>query len=244
MEKESKAGHDRLAPVRISRMAFGVRYQPQYGLMALLGGVIDQVLRQRGTPFGPETFPLSETTPTAYRLTDSQDRSLRLSTHDTVLQLPLGTANFERLGGLADQFQQFVLTPLRIAGLTGIIRYGVLVHLTSVHDQLGLSPVRTYLGPDTDARSLSMRFSRRLPSIGALAMKNVNDFRNAIYAIEQAENGSVDISLDYQEYFDPALDQNDWQDRPFPQCVRRAIEFTDRELRQWLEKLGARTEAA
>jgi hypothetical protein len=187
---------------------------------------------------------LSEATPTAYRLTDSENNALRLSTHDTVLQLALDSSNLERITQVGEEFQRFVLDPLRKAGLANITRYGVLLHLASVHDQYRLSPIRTYLGADSDARSLSLRYTRRLPSFGALAMKHVNDFRNAIYTIEQAETGAVSLSLDYQENFEPALDAKDWADRPFPACVARAVEFCDRDLRHWLKKLTDGAEAA
>jgi hypothetical protein len=67
----------RLAPAEIQQLAFGVRYEPQYRVMDRIGTVIDEILRADGTPFGPETFPMTTATPQQYRLlepeTDVQD---------------------------------------------------------------------------------------------------------------------------------------------------------------------------
>jgi len=48
-----------LAPIKVERVAFGVRFQPHFGILDCVGSVIDRILRSSGSPFGPSTFPLS-----------------------------------------------------------------------------------------------------------------------------------------------------------------------------------------
>ena len=81
-----------------------------------------------------------------------------------------------------------------------------------------------------------MRCSRRLPDFGAMAMKRVDDFGNAIYAVEQNDDGDVAVSIDFQHYFRPFLDAGEWDDRPFPKFVDRAMDYFRGEFEEWFDK--------
>lgn len=99
-------------------------------------------------------------------------------------------------------------------------------------------PVQHYLSLEfNEARSLQMRFTRRLPCLEARVKKNVDDFRNAIYTVEQDEGGNVNIRIDYQEYFKPVLDQEDWRKKPYPKFVGRSIGYFQGEFADWLRNL-------
>lgn len=237
-----------MAPAEIRQLSFGVRYEPQFGLIDRLGSVVDRILRADATPFGPETFPLSEANPLQYRLVNNEtDASLVINSQDTIMQLPLITRNVAQINEYANHFEEYVLTPLRKIGLVrNIARYGVMIHFKEEKaTSLRNPPVTRYLSPDfPKANSLGMQFSRRLPMDEALAMRRVDDYRNANYIVIQSESGDVRVSIDYQEYFRPMLSAREWEERPFSRFVHRGTDYVEGEFQKWFQKFSVMSEVA
>lgn len=236
----------RIAPTLISRMAFGVRYETQFAVMDRSGAVVDAILRASGTPFGPERFPLSQADVNTSLLTDLEDGSfLRISQQDVILQLTIHSRNLNRIDELGDDFDRFVLTPLRkLAGLSGIQRYGVLLTMDEIKG-LKHRPVHHYLSSEfPDANSLAMRFTRRLPADEALVRKDVEDYRNAIYTLRETDEGEVAVSIDYQEYFKPALSSSEWSSKPFAKFVSRGLAHFEGESERLLKQFVGVAEVA
>lgn len=236
----------RLAPAEIQHLVFGVRYDPQFKVMDQIGAVVDEILRADGTPFDPETFPLSEATPQHHRLLNNEtDSWLVVSTQDTILQLQVNTKNEGRVNELAQGFQEYVLQPLRkFGGVKNIARYGVMFRFKEV-DAYSFQnpPIKRFLSPDfPQANGMAMQFNRRLGVEEALVRKSVNDFRNAIYSVRQSEAGKAQVSIDYQRYFDPLLDSTD--SKPFPAFVGQGTEYIHGEFERWFQKFAAPAEVA
>jgi hypothetical protein len=238
----------RIAPAEIQRLVFGVRYEPQYKLLDRIGTVTDEILRVDGTPFGPDTFPLSEVTSLRYRLLNAETTSeLLVNSQDTILQIALKTRDESWIDQWATDFEEYVLGPLRhVGGVKNIVRYGLVVHFKEVSaSSLSTPPITRYLMPDFQkANSLALRFSRRLSADEALVKKRVDDFKNAIYQIEQSEASDVRISIDYQEYFQPPLDAGEWDSKPFSTFANRGTEYLSGEFRKWLQQFVAASEVA
>ena len=98
--------------------------------------------------------------------------------------------------------------------------------------------MKHYLHNDFDsANSLKLRFTRRLPVDEALAKKNVNDYRQAIYTVAQSEEAKVNINIDFQYYFDPALTDPKWAKDDFVKFSERGIVYLEGEFEEWLKKL-------
>jgi hypothetical protein len=237
-----------LAPAEIQQLAFGVRYNTQFKLLDRIGAVIEEILQADGTPFGPERFTLSDSAIYQYRLMNKEgDNSLTINTQDTILQLPMKTKNESQVDEWASDFQEYVLGPLRkIGGVRNIVRYGVLLRFKEEEaNSFENPPIKRYLSAEfPSANSLAMHFSRRLAMDEALVKKRVNDFRNAIYSVVQVESGDVQVSIDYQQYFQPALDAREWDDRPFTEFVREGTRYVHGEFHKWFQKFTAVSEVA
>jgi hypothetical protein len=226
-----------LKSTSIERAIFGVRYQPRYEILDRVGSVMDRILRDPGTPFGPETFPYSNRDAGEHALiNDKTHDSLRISSSDAILDIRVDTQTVGRLQGLSEQFSEHVLASLRdLARLRDIARYGMLLKLSECSDLLAESPVRHFLSRDFDeARSLSLRFTRRLPVEEALAKRAVDDYRNVIYTVKQNDDAQVFIWIDYQEYFNPQLTADEWRDRPFSRFVNRGLDYFLGEFQNWM----------
>jgi hypothetical protein len=236
-----------LVPVPISRVAFGIRYEPHYGLLDTIGSVVDAVLRERGSPFNPDTFPHSSATPHEHALLNEEtDNYLRINHSDTILSFAVDTRNLSRVRELAHDFNDYVVVPLRkIAHLRSIVRTGLIVTLTNAREVFKTTPITHYLAADfPNATTMTMKFSRRLPSEEAMVKKRVNDFRNVIYFVNESEKGDVTVTIDYQEYYSPPLDAGEWDDRPFPKFVDRGLNYFEGEFQRWLQRLGAKAGVA
>jgi hypothetical protein len=244
MAKHKAEGSDSawLAPMRLKEFAFGVQYEPQHSIMDHIGTISDQILRAKNSPFSSALFPFLQTLPHESRLFGSDldsdsDTLLRITARDTILSLPVPSDNIDSLQQVATDFDEFALEPLRrIAKLTAIGRYGVLLKLTGKSKDLRHPPIERYLSDLPRANSLFIRFTKRLATDEALTRKDVEDYRNVIFTAEQSEEGDVNISIDYQQYFLPSLSASEWADRPFPRFVWAASGYFREELTRWLEE--------
>lgn len=226
--------------IKIERVIFGVRFQPRYELIDNMGAVIDKVLRTPGTPYGPEIFPLSTREPGEQILLNPDTRDqFQLTERDAILNMHLTNNEIDEVKTSAYQYSKYILTNLReIAKLKDIVRYGVVFQLEECQSKLSESPANYFLKDDfQEIRSLNLNFSRRLAALEALSRKGVDDFRNVIYTIKQTEEGEVTISVDYQEYFKPGLNSDEWLHKPFTDFVDRGISHLQGEFHSWLTKL-------
>lgn len=245
MSKEQKISD--LAPIPVEQVAFGVRFQPRFEVVDHVGKVIDRILRSNGTPFNPDVFPLSEREPGKHRLfnPDTGDQ-ITLTHSDAIIEMRVDTRKTSEIESLAGSYATFVLDSLReVVRLRDIVRYGVLFKLEECRSVLQETPVEHFIQRDfQDARSLSLRFTRRLGMMEALARKRVDDYRNVIYTVKQNEEGEVKIWVDYQEVFSPELNAKDWAQKSFKAFVTRGIDYFLGDFQKWLNKLMGKDEAA
>ncbi|MEN6369996.1 MAG: hypothetical protein ABFD77_09940 [Thermotogota bacterium] len=240
---EKQMASDRIrrpAPLKIKSVALGVRFQPQFGVADVLGELVDRILRSEGTPFDSSRFPLVRVNPAERVLVNEEtEESLHLGVRDAILEVNVGTADFADIEGVAQQYDVFVVENLRdLAPPAAIDRYGILLKFAECSRELEEAPTVHYLASESpEARTLQLRFTRRLACIEARVRKNVDDFRNVIHAVEQRDNGEVDISVDYQEYFKPPLDLADWRAKPFTQFACRGLEYFESGFAEWLKSL-------
>ena len=226
-------------PVPVTEVAMGIRYEPQWAVSDRKGTVIDRILRAGGTPFGPSVFPRIVTSDDSFVLqnTDTGD-NLQVSAGDIILRME--TANgLENVPELARRFNRFAVAPLReLAKVKHANRFGILFTLDECSAALSESPVRHFLQHDFDnARSISLRFTRRLGVLEAIAKQRVDDYRNVIYTVGENEDGAVKIAVDYQEYFNPALNDKEWEAPKFERFIGEAITYFNSEFTNWFKKL-------
>lgn len=242
MNEKQGTEHNWFAPIEIDQLIFGVRYERRHSVLDHIGAVSDEILRAKETPFGPDVFPLLQALPHEHRLLDPDSEALlRITASDTILILPTHLDNVEGLAKAASDFDTFVLEPLRrISKVSGIVRHGVVLNLSGESANLANPPIKRFLASElalmTRANSVSIRFTKRLATDEALTRKDVDDYRNVIYNIGESEEGDVNISVDYQQYFKPSLSGSEWSERSFPRFVWGANGYFKGEFSKWLER--------
>lgn len=225
----------------ISRVVFGVRYEPQYRVRDSIGRLIDTILGAKGSPFGPDTFPLSEAGAHTHRLVNPEtDDSLTITQSDALLDLAMPTTTLGRVVQLAASFDTFVLSPLaEVCAVRNIHRYGMLVRFDDKGVHLMQRPVERYGDKDLPTpREMAIRFVYRLPTEEAYFRSGVDDYRNVIYTMTEGDDGSVRLSLDYQEYFLPSLEADELRKRPFATFAEQGTQYHRKTFGEWVRKLA------
>lgn len=233
-------------PITLERLAFGVRFEPQYRIGDRIGSIVDDILRRKGTPYGPTVFPFSESGQLSHRLLhpETGDR-LTITQQDAILETNVHSADRQIIQGHARNFQSFILEPIRRAGIANIIRYGCLFNFGECSQQLAKNPLDVLLPTEpVRARDLALRFSTRLQTEDGHIKAGVNDYRNIIYSLQQDGNGQTSFSLDYQRYYDPCLDSEDWKPSEFSQFINGGLHYVCTVYADWLSHFGVGARAA
>lgn len=230
---------EKASPLIIDTIAFGVRYEPQWRIMDYMGSLIDEILRTPGTPFGPERFTHSRREADEQILINNEtEERLRFNATDTILEIRIDSYDLKDILAIAVEFENRVLDILREkVRLRKILRYGMLFKFKECSSELSSKPIEHFIDNDfKNTNTLDLRFSRRLAQDEAMVKSGVNDYRNLIYRFVQNDNSKVFITFDYQEYFDPMLDRDEWEKRKFSEFVNRGLEYYDGQFSSWLKK--------
>jgi hypothetical protein len=208
----------------IRRVAFGIRFQNQFGLEDLLGTVIDDILGGRN--FGPDRFENALYSQEQKQLVSQKgDESVTLTRADAIFETKKETFTAEELPKLAEEFIDGVWEAVcnRAPKPPAILRYGSLVTF-ALPD--GWNPIQTIIGQEpADNSEFDLRYTRRLPVEEALAMRDVSDYRTVIFNIQTRKSKSS-AGMDVQQYFAPELPSNRARkDQPFMRFVEKAVAY-------------------
>jgi len=243
----NKVSRNWINPAKVSQIAFGIRYQSHYTISDFSGSILDRVLHANRTPFGSDIFPVTQKDLFEHHLVHPANESLlRLGPQDTLLRLPIDTNDVEVVQSAAEDFENFILEPIReITNLGNILRYGFVLQLDCKTSDLLDSPINLYVPKEfSGANNLVMRFTKRLPAEEGLFKERVEDYRNVIYTIEESDKGAVRLSLDFQLYFKPALTAEDWKTRSFPKFVDQGLKHFQKEFKPWFQQFRRLSEVA
>jgi hypothetical protein len=244
MKKEKGKSSD--LPIRIERITFGVLWQPRYEVLDSVGAVVDRILRAPASPFDSETFPTSGVDGKSQALINHvTGDQLRISEREIVLDTEVGTASSADIVAVAANFMKYALRPLKeIAGVRSVVRHGFMVRTLPSLEDTSVKASAYFLPEFSDARDITVRFSRRLGVTEAIARKGVDDYRNVNYVVSQSDQGRTFLTIDYQDYFAPALAEVEWEQRDFTAFVRYGCEFVSADLAKWQQRFKARSRAA
>ncbi len=231
----------------IDKISFGIRFGPSYKIGDNIGSIVDAILRGKGTSFGPKVFPMSQARHHGHRLLNPETADqLIISERELILIKGLKTRGIDEVVHLSRQFVQNIVSPVKNLGkIRDIHRYGMLFELAECATQLEQSLTKRYLAAECpNARSLTLQFNHRLSTDEAHFRKGVDDYKNILYILQQDEDGASRISIDYQEYFQPALDPEDWKKKSFENFSEAGASYFVRSVSKWLKGLLSQNEAA
>ena len=238
-------------PARISRLpiakaAFGVQYNPQYGVRDNIGRFIDRILDSE--PFGPDTFPLSRAGVHDHVLHNPETGDqLTVTQSDILLDVQLMATSLDKVLETAQKYDQIILKNLKShCAVGGINRFGLLIRFDLLNSLEYECPTVRYMDTDLGeaARTLALRFSYQLPTLEGFGRKGVEDYRNIIYSLNQDEGETFFLSVDYQQYFNPELSAAEWGKKPYSTFAEGAIFYHQNKVSSWIDRLAKPNKAA
>ena len=245
-----------LSRLPIERVAFGIRYRPQYRVRDNLGAVVDQILRSQ--PFGPDTFPQSDFGPTQHTLLNPVNGDhLTISQEDALLEIYLGTDQFSKVQEMGQDFNSIVAEQLkRVCNVSDAFRFGFLIKFEELKTDQYACPVEKYADPflngrnsdeagnSSKAKTLNIQFSYNRATPEGFSKKDVNDYRKITYILNQEETDRFFLAVDYQHYFNPVLAAKEWSRKLYDTFVSEAIAYHQSRVTEWIGSLAREERAA
>ena len=231
----------------IEKVAFGVRYTPQYRVRDNMGTLVDRILRS--DQFSPDTFPRSEAGPHQHALLNpgNGDR-LVVSQDDVLLDIELRTESLNDVEKMAHAFDSIIIRQLRnVCKISDAFRFGLLVRFEELHSHSYECPVERYADKalvDVSVKTLNLQFSYNLPTPEGFTKRDVGDYRNVIYTMNQEKSDGFSLAVDYQQYFEPILDAKDWTQSLYEQFARDAIAYHQGKFSSWVDSIAKEARAA
>lgn len=231
----------------IEKVAFGVRYTPQYRVRDNMGTLIDRILRS--DQFGPDTFPRSEAGPHQHVLLNpgNGDR-LVISQADVLLDIELRTESLNDVEEMAHAFDSIIIKQLKdVCKVSDAFRFGLLVRFEELHSHSYECPVERYADKalvDVSVKTLNLQFSYNLPTPAGFSKRGVEDYRNVIYSMNQEEPDRFSLAVDYQHYFDPILSAQEWTQALYKKFALDAISYHEGKFSSWVESIAKEARAA
>lgn len=187
----------------VKRIAFGIRFNNQFGIEDALGEIVDEVLNS--PKFGPERFDSTALATGRRQLIGSaSDEIVSFTRADAIFDSRSKDLAIDGLPAMADDFVEHIWAAVckRAPRVPSINRYGCLIGFELPESW---NPIQTFLATDPeDTSELDFRFSRRFVIQEALAMRDVSDYGNATFQTQTRE-GKTAAFIDFQHYFIPAL---------------------------------------
>lgn len=227
--------------VPIERVAFGIRYAPQYRVRDTLGVIIDAILRS--DPFNPDVFPESQVEPSQHTLLNptNGDR-LTITQADALLDITLKTSELAKVSGVAKHFNTIVVKELKhFCNIGGAFRFGLLMRFAELPSDAYECPAKKYADEAISshpAKKLSLQSSYTLPTQEGFTKRGVEDYRSVIYTMNQEEPDRFSIAVDYQHYFDPLLSAQDWSAPLYERFVDGALAYHQSTVSKWVDTLA------
>jgi hypothetical protein len=163
---------------------------------------------------------------------------LSISSSNIIIHINLGESiNIEELRTLHGKFREDIIKDIMAKfEITQINRIGYIRrYLFKIGKLSRILITKTIGGTLDDVHDINLRFSKKYPASESLVKKDVNDYDNAIYTIvKKASEEDVSISLDYQRYFDPSLDNANQLD--FTKFMNSVDNYNSVTFMKWLNE--------
>jgi hypothetical protein len=193
-------------------LAIGIRFRHNFSLQDKFGVIADNILYKKESFFNPEIFTEINVSPFEMKLVDqSTGNFLTINTGNVILGFDFGdkikVSDMEQvIDGFNADLIQGVLEKYNI---TGINRLGYIrKYIFTIEELSKVFIDKTISGTLDGVNDINLRFSKKLPIEEAIVKKGVNDYYNIIYSIiKKADKKETFISVDFQRYYNPALEQ-------------------------------------
>lgn len=221
---------------KIIGLTLGIRFSRSFRIPDISGDIIDHILYSKETPFGSDFFPKVQENSSREKVLYNPETSsyLRINTDDVILGLEV-SANFDsKFKWLKEDILPYFMNKLFYEyKIQNIRRLGIIFsHKIEKNDKFA-NTITSLTGESIrDPNSISLSFSKKAPAQEALYRKDVTDYRNRIYNLQETKD-ALHASLDYQYYYEPPIE--DLRECFVDKILDEAINFLDKDFYSWLK---------
>ena len=193
---------------KIVGITFGIRFNKSFRVPEISGEMIDDILYGNKTPFGTEFFPkVQETAREKTLFNNKTNEYLRINTDDIILGIEVKDNFEEKFNWLKNEvLTYFKETLFKDYGVKNIRRVGIVFSHKVEKDSNLDSAIKVLTKNKIDSvENVSISFPKKLAATESLFRKDVNDYKNTIYNINEMES-AVLAELDYQYYYNPPIE--------------------------------------
>jgi len=228
----------------------GIRFGPSFSIRDDFGSITDKILYRKDSFFNEKMFPIILTNPAEIRLQgEGTGDNLIVNSTDVILTCNLDNPDvsldsklspkikLDTLAELNKNFEKEIIQGImkefkfsRISRIGYIHRY--IFNIAELSKKFTKKTIGDTIGGISD---INLRFSKKYPTPQAMAKKGVNDYHSVIFnVIKKADENEIFISIDYQAYYDPALESV--KDMKFSDFLASMERYNSDTFLQWLNK--------
>lgn len=228
---------------KITELTFGIRFKRSFRIADKSGEIIDDILTSLQSPFSSTTFPQIQTSKLEKVIFNEQTGDyLRINTDDLILTFHVNhdfENKFEwlKLNVAKKYFQEQLFRKFNIQNIRriGIVFAHELAKSNKLRDSI--PALTNHLVDAPNETSLS--FSKKTPASEALVRKNVNDYKNSIYILQETDD-AFKANFDFQHYYEPIIE--DLRDCHLDQIFDSAKNGLEKSFHPWLKDYANETE--
>jgi len=196
----------------IITLTFGIRYTPSFGLCDNIGSVFDYILNDESSPFSTEFFPKFNSISTIDKalVHEELENYLRMSNSDLIFQFNIPDDK-EDINKEIDWFQKdavyfLVEKIVKKFNIEKVTRIGFMVTHKIDEENVGGKIIGKLTDKIDIADQFSLSFARKEPLSEGILKKGVGNYINKITTIKQISKENFNVTLDYQQFFEPKCD--------------------------------------
>lgn len=222
--------------INVKNIVFGIKYVRSFRVPDIAGEIVDDVLREKKSPFDDKYFPRVAQNEHGARVLYSDDHSDRFSIGRDDIVVSLTIDDFEKATKKINRILEYIVHIITKYEIKRIQRFGVIFRYELKDKKAIHKKIKELSGSQiADPNDLIIRFSKKLRTLKGYAVRGKDDYRNSIYTFEISNSDESYVDVDYQYYFGPIVEDVRETKPSLSEFFESAKTFMRQEC-SWLEK--------
>lgn len=224
----------------LNSFAIGIRFRPNFQITDNFGNIINDIVNAGNTVFDTKFFPqVNRDNPNQIILheTDYQNRQFvhKLTIDQQIIVLECKIDNLKDSKKLRQAFVKELMKKIfKNFEITGIQRIGLLHTFEYQNEEFNKKFLTRILdGTMENLSDINLGFSKRIPVPRQILTSENNNYYNVIYQMNKRIDNNVQISIDYQLYYNlplTVLDQINYD-----QFFNSADKYLQNDYENWIK---------
>lgn len=218
-------------------LTIGIKFARSFRIPDIAGNIIDNILYSENTPFGVKFFPKVQENSNREKTLFNPETSdyLRINTDDLIIGISIKDDFDKKFSWLKDDVLPYLKQTLFLKyEIKNIRRLGIIFsHKISRNKKMHEIISSLTSNSLEETSNIGISFAKKLPVTESLYRKDVNDYKNTIYNLDEIKE-ALYAGLDYQYYYDPVIE--DLRECFTEKILDDAKNFLENNYYKWLSQ--------